>query len=475
MIYVYAGLSVLILLGMIVSAGYKKDLIKSLDKKEHPFRIFYPLAARLTDLRKKTGNKSRRSEALLKSICVKENVDKESYALMLKKTALAITLVAGAALLGTFMCVSDRKASNVKSIERNAAGGQSRNVELEVAYQGREELVNIEVEAEKLTEEEILKKLDNSIDGIFKKALGENKDAQKVNKPLELIYEYNGIKIRWEIEDTELVGYDGQIKIPDDEKNTFAVTLFATLSLDGVSKTYNFPIAVSAREMSEKEKLVSDILKEIEEGNSGYEKKVDLPESLNGQGISFSRKRPENEAVILVIALLAAAIIFIGYDRILEEKVKKRNDQLLMDFAEITSRLSLLYGAGCGLRQAWERIVKESEKRKEKRFAYSEMKLALEKMKNGMSENEAYKQFGKRCGLHQYIKLGNLLDQNLSKGSRGLKEILKAESEEAFEERKRLARKKGEEAGTKMLVPMVLMMLVVVVIVAVPALMSINL
>ena len=55
-----------------------------------------------------------------------------------------------------------------------------------------------------------------------------------------------------------------------------------------------------------------------------------------------------------------------------------------------------------------------------------------------------------------------------------MKLLLKQEAEDAFEERKRIARKKGEEAGTKMLVPMVLMMVVVIVIVTVPALMSIN-
>ena len=34
-------------------------------------------------------------------------------------------------------------------------------------------------------------------------------------------------------------------------------------------------------------------------------------------------------------------------------------------------------------------------------------------------------QFGRRCGLYPYIKLGNLLEQNLSKGTKGMKELLK--------------------------------------------------
>ena len=38
---------------------------------------------------------------------------------------------------------------------------------------------------------------------------------------------------------------------------------------------------------------------------------------------------------------------------------------------------------------------------------------ALEKIRSGESEGEAYAGFGKRCALQPYIKLGNLLEQNI--------------------------------------------------------------
>ena len=67
-----------------------------------------------------------------------------------------------------------------------------------------------------------------------------------------------------------------------------------------------------------------------------------------------------------------------------------------------------------------------------------------------------------------------MTEQNLNKGTRGMQQLLKKEVEDAFEERKRIARKKGEEAGTKLLIPMVMMLAVVIAIVAVPALMSMR-
>ena len=43
---------------------------------------------------------------------------------------------------------------------------------------------------------------------------------------------------------------------------------------------------------------------------------------------------------------------------------------------------------------------------------------------------------------------------------------------DAFEERKNLAKKQGEEAGTKLLLPMFMLLAIVMVIVVVPAFMS---
>ena len=71
-------------------------------------------------------------------------------------------------------------------------------------------------------------------------------------------------------------------------------------------------------------------------------------------------------------------------------------------------------------------------------------------------------------------KLVGLLTQNLRKGNRGLGELLETEMWQAFENRKALARKQGEEAGTKLLLPMIGMLGVVMVIVIAPALMSMQ-
>jgi hypothetical protein len=60
------------------------------------------------------------------------------------------------------------------------------------------------------------------------------------------------------------------------------------------------------------------------------------------------------------------------------------------------------------------------------------------------------------------------------KGTRGLVQLLEEEVSDAFEERKNLAKKSGEEAGTKMLFPMMMMFGIIIVIIMVPAFLSLQ-
>ena len=122
-------------------------------------------------------------------------------------------------------------------------------------------------------------------------------------------------------------------------------------------------------------------------------------------------------------------------------------------------------------------MVEDYERQKEPtgvRCAYEEMQKTLREMESGHTEAESYENFGRRCKVQAYLRFGALLSQNLRKGTRGLTQLLKMESIQAFEDRKARARRLGEEAGTKLLLPMFLMLAVVLVIVIVPAFLSMQ-
>ena len=103
------------------------------------------------------------------------------------------------------------------------------------------------------------------------------------------------------------------------------------------------------------------------------------------------------------------------------------------------------------------------------RPAYEEVVKTVRQLGSGQGEGKAYGEFGRRCGLQSYLKLSALLEQSQKNGSRQLRPALEIELVSAFEQRKNLAKKLGEEAGTKLLLPLLLMLGVVMVMIVVPA------
>ena len=104
-----------------------------------------------------------------------------------------------------------------------------------------------------------------------------------------------------------------------------------------------------------------------------------------------------------------------------------------------------------------------------KREAMEEIRRTAADLRNGAPETEAIRQFGERAGNARYRTLSQLLLQHLSRGNRELPLLLAEHSREAFEERKKEARIRGEQAGTKLVFPMLLMLGVVIAILMVPA------
>ena len=186
----------------------------------------------------------------------------------------------------------------------------------------------------------------------------------------------------------------------------------------------------------------------------------------------------EDPSVFFPVMGFAMAAVYGLKDRQEAQKEKKRRDhQLLLDYSEILSRIMVFTGAGMTVRGAWEKIMEDYEKRREekrsgRRYAYEEMAKTSYQMAAGKAEGEAYEEFGRRCGLQPYMKFAGLLIQNRKEGMKNLNQVMQQEMKSAFEERKNLARRQGEEAGTKLLAPLFAMLGVVMVMVMVPAMLA---
>ena len=169
-------------------------------------------------------------------------------------------------------------------------------------------------------------------------------------------------------------------------------------------------------------------------------------------------------------------LIFMAPDRDLDKKIKERDEQMMRDYPELVSKLSLYTGAGMTVRNAWKKICDEYTGRRadgeDMHFVYEEMKLAMHEMESGAGELAAYRNFSKRCRLQKYVKLVSLLEQSIKLGTADFISSLNMEADDARRDEKSDVKRRGEEAGTKLLLPMMLLLMIVMVVIIVPAFMT---
>lgn len=222
--------------------------------------------------------------------------------------------------------------------------------------------------------------------------------------------------------------------------------------------------------------LQKEISDYITRNNSPYSSDVSLPGKVSAGKISYRFVLDKPSLIFLLLGAISAIIVFFAALTDHRKKMKLRETQLVFDYPQIVSNLLLLTDAGLTIRMAFTQILKDYKKKENPidHYAYTEIELMLNKLKSGHSEYGSYAEFGKRCQLHSYIKLGSILEQNLRKGSSDLYFSLKQEVSEAFLQHKTTTLQSGERAGTKLLLPMILLLIVIMALIIIPAFLSMS-
>lgn len=256
------------------------------------------------------------------------------------------------------------------------------------------------------------------------------------------------------------------------------------VSVDG-EKVGSLYVQVPEKDMEEPEepeqtaKLTEEEEKrrELQDAVARYNIKKDdpeyyyLPAVWEGKTLQWEKPADTTGTLLAGMFLAAALAILVMKGREEQAALQKKYEELLMDYPGLVMKFTLLVQAGMTARKAFQKMALDYRRKREngKRTAYEEIMVICYEMDSGISESEAYRRFGERCGQVKYKTLATLLIQNLQKGSRHLSDMLERESMEAWEERKRKARVLGEAAATKLLLPMMLMLLVVMAIIMIPA------
>ncbi len=311
--------------------------------------------------------------------------------------------------------------------------------------------------------------------------LGENVSLQDVHTDLNLLSgldEY-GVDFQWRSENPDLVDSFGTVNTENLGPEGEETALRLRITDGNWPKEFVIPIRVKPPLLGEQEKMEETFLEfvQAEEARQRTEAYFRLPDAFEGNALVYGEAASDSFLPLVFLGILGALLVGLKEQKDREKVEADRKRQLLLDYSEVLSRLIIFLGAGMSIRTAWDRIGEDYQRARREgrmpyRHAYEEMCTAASQMKTGIPEGRAFAEFGRRCGLPQYIKLGGLLEQNRKNGSKNLRDVLKLEMADAFELRKHQARRLGEEAGTKLLVPLFMLLSVVMIMIAVPALMG---
>ena len=369
-------------------------------------------------------------------------------------------------------------------VTRNTYGEGERTAEYELTIEDEveSETFQIEVEEQRYTLAEVQQLFQAVMDELDRVVLGENESFNRIETDLKLVtsLEEYPVQIQWDLDTYEVMSIEGKIRENKVTEEGTLVKLRGTISYEEEQTIYVRNMMVFAPTREGKEQLIYEIEQEIKarEEETRENETFSLPEEINGKTLKWSQKKEQHWYYILLIGMVSCVYLVYRERENVKQKAKQRREELIREYPGMISKFTMLLGTGTTVKNAWEKIVQNYELQKEqlgKQAVYEEMLFTYREIQGGVPEVEAYEKFGKRCGVTLYVKFGAMLAQNLRKGSKGISDILRMEAIQSFENRKSRAKRLGEEAGTKLLMPMMGMLMVVLVMVMVPAFLTMQL
>lgn len=387
-------------------------------------------------------------------------------------------------ILGIGTCISVYASSRIQGrlqegtrLQRSEWGEGNYEVILwAITEEGTEEII-YEVQERKYTEKELDEKIEQLTEDLPEIIRGQNESLVCVRSRLYLPESMDGypFAITWKSSDYGKVRTDGTVDVSKVGEEGEEVLLTAQLFYEEQKWQRDFRLVLypeQINQLQDSKGIVYMALKESDERSEQQGVWI-LPDKVGEQDVIWEEKIPARGIEFLLLGLTGAVMAVYAMDNDIKQKMKKRKKELAESYPEFISKLQLYIGAGLSVRNAFFRIGSEYKGQKQdvgrKSFLYEEILLACHKLSNGVAEEDAYRDFAKRCDEIHYRKLAFLL---ISYGRQGNDNILKQLAKEgyvAWEEKRSEAKKRGEEAGTKLLFPMILMLVVVMFLILIPA------
>ena len=256
-------------------------------------------------------------------------------------------------LLGAFMTWRDAESDTAAKgyLVRNEYGSDGGEAELTVTLDGEKQDVELPLAARRMDRIELRKVLADRAGKLEKMILGDM-DAGHVDRDLTLPEKAGNpsVKISWDTSNAALMDWEGVLG-PEVPPEGAEVKLTATLSIEEEEVEKEIKLKVYPRPMNDIEKLQQEVRNAVQEANDETEETVHLPENVGGKKAEWSQRQGNTGVILLLFGFLIAALYAYSKVRAGEKEAEKRDEEMLIDYPNIVSKLVLLLTAGMSLRK----------------------------------------------------------------------------------------------------------------------------
>lgn len=473
-------------LGLWLTRKENKDIIKTLNKKEHPLASLYGLSYFLYEkISQIVGQNGSKNEERLRLLYVESQASIKKIHVLhrCKQVAILLLLVVVGSIMSIFLEVKYTAVKPVNEIARRNYGEGNEKHQVMLEKEGSEkEIVDLDVAQRQYSPEEYENKLKEAKAYVGENLKGENDSLDHVNTNLYFSSEVpdNDISITYSSLDLDLIDGKG-VLYNDDLTEPLIVTIRVEYAYQQDSVFENILVCVDPPSISEEKAYLDEVKKDLKllEEQSRTKSKLNLPSSIREFQISLMSKKPNHSMTVLFFCILMGGLLAFRTEEEIKSELKERDRQLLKDYPEVINKLVLLLGAGMTIRGVVMKLASDYQEAKKNgeplRYFYEELVIMVYELQTGVPETQAFLHLGNQLKLAPYLKLSNYLVQNQKKGTNNLMELLEQEEIQAMETRREQARRLGEEASTKLLLPMLMLLLVVLILVMYPAILNFQL
>lgn len=353
--------------------------------------------------------------------------------------------------------------------------------------------VKIAIPRQEPTREELKEALAIAKQNAETKPLGKNKDWGAVTTSMDF-YEYDkqaGLRLDWDTEDGSVFYIDGEMRSaerPKDGKTEKVKVEFyyGDEKLGEMEKeVYILPMEYTDAEL--RARAISEASGDINAKTRYVEKdKVVFPGEDSEKDVRMQWFEDTGEATedngskaIQYFALFfgIAIVVYFAYDQELTRQIKERKAEIEMEFPIFIDKFVLLLNCGSSVYGALDQAIQSAlinDPEKASHPLYQELVTLRQEIQQGISDVDAFENFGRRVRLSNIMKFSSLIGQAIRKGDKEISRSLSGLVKEAWEKKKQLAKEKGAQASTKMMFPLAIMLIAIVVMIMAPAIFQMS-